>query len=148
MIPLKKKRFRDTPAFGNMMAMIVIVGVVAILGVFVPRAESAPVAAPSVVQPAVEQVDKDNQYKIEIANVREAGCMNMYSIAETIMQGRQDGDPLPRMLNNVKESQILTTMAKAAYREMHYQSEEYQARAVNRFAEEQFNKCEVDIKKK
>lgn len=130
---LKKKRFRDTPAFGNTMALIGIAGIISVLAVFVPRAEAEVVTPEDVKASALK------------AEAKKIGCRPIYSVAETFMQSRQDGDSLMSLLDSVKEMPSLEPLVNDAFRTTRFEIKENQDRAVKEFAEKKYNECQDDL---
>ena len=74
-------------------------------------------------------------------------CSSMYDLAETIMNARQNGLPMPKMRELVKNTgdksmiKIGNSLIEWAYSEPKYHSEEMQKHSTNKFAEEAYYAC-------
>ena len=84
-------------------------------------------------------------------------CNLIYGYAETIMNARQNGMPMPKMRQIVKNTNddalisIGDSLIDWAYSQPKYHSEELQKYSTNRFAERAYYGCKEvkrDIKKK
>lgn len=133
---LKKKRFRDTPAFGNTIALVGIVGIIITLGVLMPRGAEAEVVAHTSAEEAAIK-----------ANIREMGCRPTFIVAETLMQSRQDGETLFTMLDSVKEAPSLEKMVNETFRVSRYEIKENQDKAVKEYAERKYLDCQDKLER-
>ena len=81
------------------------------------------------------------------ASDKDEYCSLMYGYAETIMNARQNGLPMPKMRQIVKNTNdealisIGDSLIDWAYSEPKYHSEELQKYATNKFAEEAYYAC-------
>lgn len=114
MSALKKKRFLDTPVFGNTTAVFGMVIVLDVIGMTIPRAEASQAET----------------------------CMLIYKGAEHIMQQRQSGIPLPEMLEMYKDLPALLPTVRETFQVSEMSLEKNKAQAVKEFAERNFSDCE------
>lgn len=79
-------------------------------------------------------------------------CESMYEYAEIIMNARQNGLPMTKMkelVKNTNDKQMIKigkSLIEWAYSEPKYQSEELQKYSTNKFAEEAYYACK-EVKK-
>jgi len=126
MTHLKKKRFRDTPAFGNTLALLGIVFVIGVMGILYPRQATSLELPPTHV--TEERVD----------------CVPIYLAGEMIMRYRQDGVPLIALTEMFHEYPALMPTVKDSFKVSEFELEKNQDKAVKEFAEKLYNECEAE----
>lgn len=68
-------------------------------------------------------------------------CMNVYDDAKLVMKMRQQGIPLPEMMNAVDEWKAGQYLVQEAFQRSQLSLPENQDRAVKEFAEQEYNRC-------
>ena len=81
------------------------------------------------------------------ASDKDEYCNLIYGYAETIMNARQNGMPMPKMrelVKNINDKKLISignSLIEWAYSEPKYHSEEMQKHSTNKFAEEAYYAC-------
>src|SRR5690554_1820930 len=75
------------------------------------------------------------------ADNRGAICMKLYELAATIMEARQVGVTLPDMVNASGDDPFTMDVIKNAFKVSRYNGEDYQQKAIDRFAEKYYIAC-------
>lgn len=68
-------------------------------------------------------------------------CMKLYELAATVMEARQVGVTLPDMVNAIGDDPFTMDMLKNAFKVSRYNGEDYQQKAIERFAEKYYLAC-------
>lgn len=68
-------------------------------------------------------------------------CESYHGLAEAIMQVRQDGGSMPRMMQIVADNEVGKLLVREAFDQPRYSTEAVQRRTIENFANEVFAEC-------
>jgi len=75
------------------------------------------------------------------AEAEQATCKDVQDMANSIMGARQAGAPMSKLYEIADGNKLLEHMVIAAYEQPQYATDEYQQKAVKRFADKYFLSC-------
>lgn len=77
----------------------------------------------------------------EVSELSSESCKSVHQIAGKIMEGRQSGVPMPRMMDIFADSSLGRDMVQAAYDRSRYNSQEIQEELISEFSNAWYSSC-------
>lgn len=77
----------------------------------------------------------------QMTDAQKKECSGQSEVAEKIMEGRQAGVPMRKMIDLAEGDQLLELMVKWAYDEPGYSSDQMQRRSATKFGNRQYRLC-------